>query len=280
MNHANTRGAEFSKPVHYLILVMLGLPFALPLLWMVSTSFQPAQLLYSSAPQWIPHSVTAENFTTALGLVDFPQYIINTLVITLLAVAGTVFSSSLVGYAFAVLPARGKQLLFGLVLAGIMLPPTASLVPLFIGFSQLGWIDTYLPLVVPHFFANAFYVFLFRQYYRSLPVELFESAEIDGSHPFSTYWRIALPLSRPALAAVAVFAFISSWNDFLGPLVYINTKSKFTVSLGLAMFQGTYYTQLQYLMPLSLIAVLPLILIFLIAQRYLIQSIHMTGIKG
>ena len=280
MKNFNRRRSSYLDVLRYLLLAVLALPFALPLLWMLSTAFKPTRLIYTSPPQWIPNPISIDNFTGALRLIDFPRYLANTTVITLLAMIGTVFSSSLVGYAFAILPARGKNILFALLLATIMVPSTATLIPMFIGFSQLGWIDTYLPLILPHFFANAFYVFLFRQFYRTISGELFESAELDGCNPFSAYWRIALPLSRPAVTAVGVFAFIATWNDFLGPLVYINTQSKFTVSLGLALFQGTYYSQLHYLMPLSLIAVLPILLIFIGAQRFLIQWIIVTGIKG
>jgi multiple sugar transport system permease protein len=154
-----------------------------------------------------------------------------------------------------------------------MIPASVTLIPLFILFSKLGWLDTYLPLIVPQFCANAFYVFLFRQFFRSLPVELFESAEIDGCNPWQAFWQIAIPLSRPAIATVAVFAFIGNWNDFLGPLVYLSSASKFTVSLGLSLFQGIYFTQTHYLVPMSLVALLPVILLFLFAQRYFIQGI-------
>ena len=162
----------------------------------------------------------------------------------------------------------------------MMTPPFVTLLPLFILFSKLGWINTYLPLIVPHFFANAFYVFLFRQFYRGLPADLFESAEIDGCNPLGTYWWIALPLSRPVLSTVAIFSFIGTWNSFLEPLVYLSTNEKFTISLGLSMFNGIYYTQMHYLMPMSLVALLPVLAIFIFAQRYLVQGMVTTGIKG
>jgi multiple sugar transport system permease protein len=161
-----------------------------------------------------------------------------------------------------------------------MVPASVTLIPVFVLFSKLGWVNTYLPLIVPHFFANAFYVFLFRQFFRSLPWELFESAELDGCNPLMAYWKIALPLSRPALATVAVFAFIATWNDFMGPLVYLSTTDRFTLSLGLSLFHGLFYTQLQYLMPMSLVALLPVLLLFFIAQRYFVQGIVTTGLKG
>lgn len=266
--------------LYYLLLSLLALPFLLPLAWTISTAFKPAAQIYGDLMTWLPQPPTFDNFREAWQLLDFPRFIANSLLITVLSVVGTLFSSSLVGYAFATLDGRGKELLFGLLLSTIMVPTAVTLVPLFLLFSRLGWVNTFLPLVVPHFFANAFYVFLFRQFYRSLPFSLFESAEMDGCNPFQAYLRIALPLSRPALATVAVFSFIGSWNDFLGPLIYLNTTSKFTLSLGLSLFQGLYYTQFQYLMPMTLVALLPVLLLFLFAQRYLLDGIVTTDFES
>ena len=268
-----------SKGASYVILSLVAIPFLLPFLWMVSTALKPASMVYASPPQWIPQPLTLENFRQAWVLLDFPRFFWNSLWVTALTMLGTILSSSLVGYAFATLPARGRGLLFKLLLATIMIPASVTLIPLFVLFSRLGWVNTYLPLIVPHFFANAFYVFLFRQFFRSLPVELFESAELDGCNPLMAYWRIALPLSRPALATVAVFSFVGAWNDFLGPLVYLNTNDKFTLSLGLSLFQGIYYTQLHYLMPMSLVALLPVLILYFFAQRYFVQGIVTTGFK-
>ena len=261
----------------YALLLALALPFALPFLWMVATAFKTSGQIYSGAGWW-PDPFTTENFREAWRLLDFPRFIRNSFWITGLTVFGTLGSSSLVGYAFATLPARGKSFFFALLLGTMMVPASVLLIPQFILFSRLGWVNSYLPLVVPHFFANAFYVFLFRQYYRGLPRELFESAEIDGCNPLQSYWWIALPLSRPALATVAVFAFIGAWNDFQGPLIYLSTNEKFTVSLGLSLFHGLYYTQLEYLMPMSLVALVPVLVLFVIAQRYFVQGIVTTGL--
>jgi multiple sugar transport system permease protein len=260
----------------YVALLALILPFLLPLFWMISTSLKPAEQIYASPPQWIPHPITLQNLQKAWTLLDFGQFTRNSLLVTGLSLLGTLFSSSLVGYAFATLSGRGKQVLFALLLATVMVPSSVTLIPRFILFSKLGWANSYAPLIVPRFFADAFYVFLFRQFFRSLPRELFESAELDGCNPFTTYWRIALPLALPALATVAIFAFIASWNDFLEPLIYLSSNERYTLSLGLALFQGLYYTQLHYLMPLSLLALTPVLLIFVVAQRYLVQGIVTT----
>jgi ABC-type glycerol-3-phosphate transport system permease component len=247
---------------------------------MVTTSIKPTAQIYSSTPIWIPNLISLENFRIAWDLIDLPRYLANSVLISGLALLGNLASSSLVGYAFATLSARGKNLIFNIMLGTMMIPASVTLIPTFILFSELGWVDTFLPLIVPQYFANVFYVFLFRQFFRSLPPALFESAELDGCHPLATYWYIALPLARPALATVAVFSLVNSWNDFLGPLVYLNSPAKYTVSLGLAQFQGFYYTQLEYLMPMSLVALLPLVIIFLVAQRYFVQGIVTTGLKG
>ncbi len=264
---------------YYLVLALTALPFLLPLLWMISTAFKPASMVYRSPPTWIPEPATLENFAAGWRLLDFPRFFRNTLLVAGLTVLGTLASSSLVGYAFAVLSGRGKRLLFTLLLATIMVPTTVTLIPLFMLFSSLGWTDTYLPLIVPHFFANAFYVFLFRQFFRMIPTDLFDSAELDGCNPLTAYWWIALPLARPALVTVAIFSFIGAWNDFLEPLVYLSSAEAFTVSLGLSMFQGLFFTQLHYLMPMSFVALLPVLALFLIAQRYFEPGIVSWGFK-
>ncbi len=282
MNEKTAALSQATTPIwlYYLLLSLLAIPFLLPLAWTISTAFKPAEQIYTDLMTWIPSPPTFANFQEAWQLLDFPRFIANSLLVTVVSMVGTLFSSSLVGYAFATLNGRGKQFLFILLLSTIMIPTTVTLVPLFILFSRLDWINSYLPLIVPQFFANAFYVFLFRQFYRSLPLSLFESAALDGCNPLQAYIRIALPLSRPALATVAIFSFIGSWNDFLGPLIYLNTTSKFTLSLGLSLFQGLYYTQFQYLMPMTLVALLPVLLLFLFAQQYLIDGIVTTEFEG
>ena len=265
--------------LYYALLVLIALPFILPILWLVATAFKPAGQIFGETHSWLPNPPTLANFSDAWGLLDFPRFIRNSLFVTALSMLGTLASSSIVGYAFATLPARHKDKLFILLLATIMVPPTVTMIPLFILFSNLGWVNTYLPLIVPHFFANAFYVFLFRQFYRSLSPHLFESAEIDGCNPLQAFWWIALPLSKPALATVAVFSFIAGWNDFINPLIYLSSTSKYTLSLGLSLFQGLFYTQLQYLMPMSLIALLPVLLLFLVAQRLFIHGAAVAAVQ-
>lgn len=264
------------------IMLLLSAVFMLPFLWMVSTAFKESELIYISPPVWIPPRITLENFERGLRLMlpSFERLFLNTTLITAFSVAGSLFSSSLVGFAFATLPGRGKALLFTLLLATMMIPSQVTLIPQFILFNRLGWRDTWWPLILPHFFATPFFVFMFRQFFAAIPRDLFDSAEMDGCSPFGLYGRIALPLAKPAFATAAIFAFLSSWNDLLGPLVYLNSLDKFTLSLGLANFQGTNYTLIQYLMPMALLGVLPVLLLFFLAQKYFVQGIVTTGLKG
>jgi ABC-type glycerol-3-phosphate transport system permease component len=262
-----------------LLLCLLAVPFALPLIWMVATAFKTTGQVYSLPPTLVPRPPSLENLRTAWGLLPWPRYFANTLFIAGLSMLGSVVSSSAAGFAFATLPARGKRTWFAFLLATIMLPATVSLVPSFILYAKLGWVNSYLPLIVPQFLGNGFYVFLFRQYFRGLPSELYDSARLDGCNPLQAFWHIALPLARPAVATVAVFAFVASWNDFLGPLIYLSSTDKYTVALGLSLFQGMYYTQLHYLMPMALVALAPIVVLFLVAQRSFARGIVATGPK-
>lgn len=261
----------------YVSMALVLLPFALPLAWVVVAAFRPAGDLVQADAGWLPERLTLENFTEAWRLLDFRRFLLNSALVAALTVVGTVLSSSIVGFAFATLAARGKGVLFALLLATVMLPSAVTLLPTFLLFSRLGWVGGYLPLVVPHFFANAFYVFLFRQFFRALPREVFDSAELDGCNPWMTYRHVALPLARPALATVAVFAAIGSFNEFLEPLVYLSREASFTMSLGLSFFQGLYGTQVHYLIPMSLVALVPVGVAFFVAQRAIQRGIVTTG---
>ncbi len=268
------------RGAYYAACTALAAPFMLPLFWMVSTAFRPAAAVYASPPQWLPRSPTLSNFRQAWGLLDFPLFMRNSFLVTGLTVLGTLSSSSLVGYAFALLPGRGKKTLFSLLLATTMVPASVTLIPVFILFSKLGWVNTYLPLIAPPCFASPFFVLIFRQFFRTLPPELFECAELDGCNPLTAYWHVALPLSRPALAMAAVFAFAGAWNDFLGPLVYLSSNERFTLALGLSLFEGLHYSQLHYLMPMCLVALAPVLALFLLAQRYVMRGILAMGMKS
>lgn len=264
-------------PVRTLLAALAVVPFGLPFVWLIASAFKPVDQFYASPPTLFPDPPSLANFAGVLGLLDVPRLVANSVFIAVVSVVATVASSSVVGFAFATLPARGRGLLFALLIATIIIPPTVSLIPQFILFSRLGWVGTYLPLIVPHLFGSAFFIFLFRQWFRNLPPHLFESAELEGASPLQSFRHIALPLARPAVAAVAVFAFVGSWNDFLGPLVYLRTPDTYTVTLGMATFQGVFVNELHFSVAMALIALVPPVLIFVIAQRFLVRGVVASG---
>lgn len=273
------------KVVVVVLLCLLSLIFLAPFYWMVSTAFKESELIYQNPPVWIPPRLTLDNFTRGLQLLypSFQRLMANSFLVTGLTVLGTLFSSSLVGFAFAVFPARGKSAWFTLLLATMMIPAAVLLIPQFVLFARLGWRDTYLPLIVPFFFAQPFFVFMFRQFFASIPRDLYDCAELDGCSPPQLYWLITLPLSKPVFATAAIFSFLGAWNDLLNPLIYLNDITKFTISLGLSTFQGTAsapFARLEYLMPMALLALLPVLLLFFLAQKYFVKGIVTTGMKG
>ena len=269
MNIPPNRRFQPGKLLAGAALLVLAAAFLLPFLWLLATAFKTERQIFSFPPSLLPSPISLENFRAALGLMDFPLLLRNSLAVGLLTTTGSVITSSLIGFGLASLPARGKHAIYGLMLATIVIPPAVTIVPQFVLMSRLGWVNTYLPLVLTPVFGNVIYILLFRQFFKTLPPELFESAELEGSSPVSTYLRIGLPLAKPVLILVAVFAFIGSWNDFLAPLVYLSTQDRYTLSLGLSFFQSARQSQLHYLMPVSFLAVLPIALLFLFSQRFL-----------
>lgn len=270
----------------YLLLALLGAFIMIfPVFWMLSTALKQAGDVFTSPPILFPVHPQWKNFADAVTLPalsdNFFRYVWNTSWYTALAVLGDTLSGAVVAYGFARLRAPGSTVLFFLVLATIMVPFEATLVPQIVLFKTLGWIDTPLPLIVPTFFGNAFNIFLLRQFFRGIPHELDEAATLDGLGFPGIFWRIILPLSKPALAAVAVFSFVFHWNDLLTPLVYLNTSNKYPVSLALYFFTGSYgNAQWNLLMAAALISALPCLLLFFAAQRYFIQGIVVSGVKG
>jgi ABC-type glycerol-3-phosphate transport system permease component len=248
---------------------------------MLSTALKQNSEVFLFPPRWIPKQLNWQNFPEALTFLPFARFLQNTSVITFSAVLGQLLSSPLVAYAFARLQARGRDALFVLVLSTMMLPSQVTMIPLFVIFKQLGWVDTYIPLILPNFFGSAYYIFLLRQFFLTIPRDLGDAAKIDGCGYFGTFSRIFLPLSKPALATVAIFTFMSNWNDFMNPLIYLSSNDKWTLTLGLSRFTGMYGTTAwNLLMAASLITILPCILLFFFAQRYFIQGIVITGVKG
>jgi multiple sugar transport system permease protein len=275
------RTPPWGRALVWFLLLSGSLLMTLPFLWMVSTSLKETAQVWVFPPQWIPNPVRWQNYTEALTILPFGRYALNTLIITVVTTVGVVLTSSLCAYGFARIQFPGRDLIFMIVLTAIMIPYAVLLIPHYIMFRTLGWIDTYLPLTVPVWFGGgAFNIFLLRQFFRTIPAELSDAARIDGSSELGIYWRIIMPLAGPALAAVAIFTVLNAWNDFLGPLVYISSQDKFTLALGLAQFRGLYATQWQYLMAASTVVVVPTLVLFFLAQRYFIQGVVLTGLKG
>lgn len=266
--------------VLYGLVVAGAVTYAMPFVWMLSTSVKPGYQVYLIPPVWFPDYYEWSNYWKPWGNLPFAQFYVNSITITILSVLGTLVSSSLVAFAFARMRFRGRDRLFLLVLSTMMLPNQVTLVPLYLLFTKLGWINTLLPLIVPHWFGSAFHIFLLRQYMMSIPLELDDAARIDGASWMDIYWRITVPLARPAMGVVSIFAFTSSWNDYLYPLIYLNETKNFTITLGLPLLNSRYVTEIQQTMAQTVLAILPLIVVFFLAQRYYIQGVVVSGVKG
>jgi len=262
----------------YLVVAIGGVIFAIPFVWMVRTAFMPMWQIYIFPPQWIPAQIVLDNFRFE-GL-PFARWLMNSAVIAMLNIVRAVAASSIVAFAFARIRFPGRDLLFLVLLATMMLPAQVTLIPTYLLFSRLNWLDTYLPLVLRASLADPFHVFLLRQFFMTLPRELDDAARIDGCSLFGVYWRIALPQSLPALGVVCIYEFTYMWNNFYLPLIYINSVDKFPVALGLRLMQGQYRTNMGGVMAAALVAVTPVLVIFFFAQRYFVQGIVITGVKG
>jgi ABC-type glycerol-3-phosphate transport system permease component len=265
-----------------LVVLMIGaFLMLLPFLWLVSSSLKPEQNVFEFPPRWIPDPIRWINYYEALTYKPFHIYLKNTMFIAALNQIAVLLAASFCAYGFARIEFPGRDFWFAVAMATIMIPYFVIMVPQFVIFSRLGWTDTFLPLTVPFFFGGgAFNIFLFRQFFRSLPKELSDAARIDGCHEFDIYWRIMLPLSAPALITVAIFTFLFSWNDFIGPLLYLTSPEKITVAIGLATFRSVMRTEWHLLMAASTAMTLPVVILFFILQRYFIQGVVMSGLKG
>lgn len=274
----------FSNGVFYLAMIMLSLVFMTPVLWLLSSSLQSLSGVFSVPYQWIPQKLHWENYHSVLTVLPFVRYFGNTLLITGLVLLGTLTSSSMVAYGFSRLKFRGRQTMFSLCIATMLLPGQVTMIPLYILFARLGWVDTLLPLIVPAFFGSPFYIFLLRQFFLTIPFDYDEAARLDGAGPWRIYWHIILPQAKPALATVTVFSFIGVWNDFFNPLIYINSFEKATLTLGLNFLKtqiiGSGVTQWPVLMAAAVLVLIPNVLIFFLAQRYFIKGINVGGLRG
>lgn len=273
--HSTLRAARLLPA--YVLLVALGALFLAPFVWLVMTSFKPEAEIFTTI--WPKHWVW-DNYAGGLTHFPFAEYLGNTLFLCTVNVVGTVLSCSLVAYGLARIPWRGRGALFAILLSTMMLPAQVTMVPLFAVFKWLGWIDTYLPLTVPAFLGNAFFIFLLRQFFLTIPNDLTEAARLDGCSEFGAYRSIVMPLAAPALATVALFTFLNTWNDFVGPLIYLYDDRKFPLSLGLAMFRSQYGSYWGQMMAVSVVMIVPILILFFFTQRTFIQGIAMSGLKG
>ncbi len=254
--------------------------FILPFLWMLSTSLKSNPQLYVYPPILWPVPTHWENYITAVTYIDFFLYLRNTMIVAVSATIGAVISCSLVAYSLARIPWPGRNILFILTVATLMLPFQVTLVPLFIVYKNLGWVGDFRPLIIPQFFGGALYIFLLRQFFMTIPMELSEAARIDGANELRIYWSVIMPLAKPALATVAIFEFIARWRDYLGPLIYLNDQRLYTLSLGIYQYRTQYGAEWALLMAASVLITLPIILLFFFLQKTFVQGIALTGIKG
>jgi multiple sugar transport system permease protein len=264
----------------YALLLCLSAIFLLPFLWMVATSLKKSQDVFTYPPSFLPNSFEWRNYIVGWNTLPFNTFLKNSLIVTLANVTGNLLSCSLVAYGFARLRGRGRDLLFLLLLATIMIPREVTIVPRFLLFKQVGMVNTLWPLILPAWFGYPFFIFLLRQFFMSIPLELDDAARIDGASSFRILRSIILPLSKPALATVAVFAFIGNWTNVLDPLIYIRSQELYTLALGLNLFRGVNIIQFNLLMAVSIITLLPVLIVFFLSQRLFVQGVTLTGMGG
>jgi multiple sugar transport system permease protein len=254
--------------------------FMTPLLWTFATALKSPQEFVQSPEAFLPQQPTLENFGKAWTALPFNLFVQNTLFITLMCTIGVVLSSSLVAYGFSRFEFKGRGLLFGVLLSTMMLPGQVTMIPVFMIWRELRAIDTFFPLIVPSFFGSAFFIFLLRQFFLTIPKELDEAAMLDGAGYLRIWWSVLMPCAAPAIATVAVFTFLGQWDNFEGPLIYLNSTEKYTVAIGLRMFQDTFGGNFEQVMAASLIHILPTVVIFFFAQRYFMKGIATSGLGG
>jgi multiple sugar transport system permease protein len=271
----------FSRLGIHLTLGFLGISWLVPFFWLVSTSLKIDSQVMRYPPVWIPQPVDWHNYIEAIQAIPFFLYVRNTLIITVLSCLGSIVSCPLAAYGFSRFQWPGRDLLFIITLGTMMIPYQVTMIPLFLVFNAIKWTNSWLPLIVPSFFGGAFYIFLLRQFFLTIPLELSDAATIDGASEARIFMQILLPLCRPALAVIILFESLSRWTDFLGPLIYLNREDLFTVSIGLQAFvmqRGT--TNWALLMAASTLTTLPIVILFIFTQRTFIEGIALTGIKG
>ncbi|MCU6708403.1 carbohydrate ABC transporter permease [Paenibacillus sp. J5C_2022] len=268
------------RPLIYILLIFLSVLFLAPFFWMLTTSLKSPQELYVYPPRWIPSELLLNNFAKAWQSQPFNRFLENSVIVTVASLIGQLISSALVAYGFARFRFKGRDALFIILLSTMMIPWEVTMIPLYMEFNYLGWINTLKPLIVPAWFGAPFFIFLLRQFIMTIPVELEDAARIDGANPFQTFVRVIVPLMVPALILVGVFHILNSWNDYLGPLIFLNDQSKYTLTLGLAQFRGMYGVDMEGIMAVTSLICIPPLAIFFFAQRYIVEGVAGTGIKG
>lgn len=267
--------------ITYILLLAGAIAMLTPLVWLIRSSFMSLDQIFYFPPEWIPDPWLWQNYTDALEVAPFARYFVNTLVIEFLVVTGVIVSATLSAYGFSRLRWTGRDKVFALLMTTMMMPGAVTLIPAFIIWSKLGLVNTIVPLTLPAWFGGGmFNIFLLRQFFRGLPRDLDEAAMLDGASPLRILWDIIVPLSRPALITVAIFSFLYTWNDFLGPLIYLNSSEKYTLAIGLSQFKGQYNSEWGLLMAASTLVLAPVLVLFFVAQRYFVQGIAVTGLKG
>ena len=264
----------------YIILILGSFFMLMPLVWLVRSSFMELNQIFIFPPVWIPEPFTFENYPGVFEAVPFLKYFINTFTILIPSVIGILISCCMGAYAFSRLNWPYRDFVFAVLMTTLMLPYAVTLIPTFLIWAKLGLVNTFWPLIIPKWFGAIFYIFLLRQFFLTIPKELDEAAKIDGANPLQILWHVILPLSRPALITVAIFAALAEWNDFLGPLIYLNNDEDYTLAIGLAQFTGLYHSQWNLLMAASTMVVIPVIILFFFAQKHFIEGIALTGTKG
>ena len=268
--------------LRHVALIAATLIFLLPFYWMVISSLKENTMVFSNPVQWWPSPIRWQNFLEALNYPGFPflKFLWNSTFYAGLVTIGTVFSCSLAGYAFARLRFPGRNLFFSLTVASLMIPGIVTFIPVFLLFKNLGWLGSYLPLIVPSFFGSAFFIFMMRQFFFGLPEELADAARVDGAGEIGIFFRIMLPLVQPALLVTAVFTFLWTWHEFFGPLIYLSNQDQYPLSLGLYAFRSRRTTEWGLMMAGAVLTTMPLIVLFAFAQRYFLEGIKMSGLKG
>lgn len=264
----------------YALLALGAIIFSAPLVWMISTSLKPEGLVYEFPIVWIPPEPRWVNYANGWNVLPFATFYANTIFITVVNIIGLVLSSSLVAFGFARIRFWMRNTIFVILLATIMLPSQVTLIPIYLFWSTLGAVNTFWPLIVPQWLTNAYNVFLLRQFFMSINLELDDAARIDGAGWFRIYWNIIMPLSKPALGVIAIQAFAWNWNNFLDPLIYLNEPKNYTIAIGLRLFQTQQSQKIPETMAMTVVALIPVLIVFYIAQAKFIQGIVVSGVKG